>query len=100
MRSDDLKNNPAHANLNCGKAEFNTCVRLQSTVTSSDATVKSWMILLFFVSSFFCFLFFFCFVFFGCCFCLRLLLAYFLICAFKAVLFFLPVCFNVGVVRG
>ena len=89
----------------------NTCVRLQCRVTTSGATVNSWMISLFFLiylfySFFFYFIFMylftllfifsflsfaclFCLVLFcGCWFCFYFLLVYFLLCAFKFVLFF------------
>ena len=70
----------------------NTCVTLQSRVTSSGATVNSWMIFWCCYLSFFSFLSFAClfclFLFCGCWFCFYFLLAYFLLCAFKFAFFF------------
>ena len=86
----------------------NTCVRLQSRVTSSGATVNSWMIFIYlfiyfhfilflciylllylFIFSFLSFVCLFClFLFCGCWFCFYFLLAYFLLCAFNFVFFF------------
>ena len=86
----------------------NTCVRLQSRVTSSGATVNSWMIFIYlfiyfhfilflciylllylFIFSFLSFVCLFClFLFCGCWFCFYFLLVYFLLCAFKFVFFF------------
>ena len=86
----------------------NTCVRLHSRVTSSGATVNSWMIFfsfyfllilfsIFFYLYLFIYLFIFSFLSFACLFCLLLfcgcwfyyffLLAYFLLGAFKFVFF-------------
>ena len=70
----------------------NTCIRLQSRVTSSGATVNSWMIFfyLFFYILFYIYLFIFSFLslaclfclfsFCGCWFCFYFLLAYFWLC--------------------
>ena len=73
----------------------NTCVKLQSRVTSSGATGNSWMIFFFFfffclfIFSFLSFACLFClFLFCGCWFCFYFLLVYFLLCAFKFVFFF------------
>ena len=40
-RNDDLTYNPSFSTINCGKGGGNTCVKLQSRVTSSGAIVVS-----------------------------------------------------------
>ena len=70
-----------------------TCVRLQSTVTSSGTTVNNWMnffkkiclICLYFI---FMYLYLCIYMFCGCWFCFYFLLAYLLLCAFKFVFSF------------
>ena len=60
---------PVHGTLNCDKAVLgvlgtcNTCIRLQSRVTSSSATVNSWMIFFVFTYLIFLFLFIYLFIF-------------------------------------